>query len=58
MLETQNFKTQIFLLTKHLDYTMSTSGTDTSHDTAICVQAQSENIFASFFSVCNVTFAL
>ena len=26
------FKTQILLLTQHLDYSMSTSGTDTSHD--------------------------
>ena len=25
------FKTQIFLLTQRLDYTMSSSGTDTSH---------------------------
>ena len=26
------FKTETFLLTQHFDYSMSTSGTDTSHD--------------------------
>ena len=32
MLMIVSLKTQTFLLTQHLDYTMSTSGTDTSHD--------------------------
>ena len=32
MLMIVSLKTQTFLLTQHLDYTMCTSGTDTSHD--------------------------